>query len=243
MTSALHNDRLANVAGTSGDQLLGVVLAGGRSTRMGTDKAALPVTPQTEAAFEAAIEAAVDGHSSADIARPETLLMLAVRRIRPLVTAIAVSGRSDQQLNSLAPAGELGSPPPLGIVDPLPDLGPAMGVCESLRTARSLGLAAIIVTPVDMPDLRTEDLRHLVDAYRTGPRLIAAKFADGRPQPLVAIYPVDLIESIENLLATPHRSLYRYLQERNASLVRLRRSASRNLNRPQDLGDRVTDAG
>ena len=106
--------------------ILGVVLAGGRSSRMGRDKALLE-------------------HASG-----VSFLDYAIGRVSPLVASIAISGR---RLDS-------------STVECVPDqtagLGPAMAVWSAILFAKQRQFGAILVTPIDMPDLETMHLQRLI---------------------------------------------------------------------------------
>jgi len=209
--------------------LMGVVLAGGKSSRMGTDKANLP-HPHPPS---------VDSNI--------TYLQHAVMRLRPLLLTTAISGRSwDRKIGADV----------IAIADTLPHQGPAAGVAQSLRHAETLGLDGILVTPVDMPNLTTEHLRRLIDAWqaeRTRSRcgsqqrglpplvgsplveIVVATFADQQPQPLLAIYPTALRSAIESLAQSNDRSLSRWLKQQPTIAIPLPQSAAKNVNRPEDV--------
>jgi len=198
--------------------LMGVVLAGGKSSRMGTDKANL-VHPDQPAG-----------------APPITYLQHAISRLRPLVAAVAVSGRDP-------------SPESTCDVITIPDnasyQGPATGVAQSLSHAKRLGLGGILVTPVDMPYLSTAQLCLLIDAWHTatqyGPSSvpIAATYeepgGDSWLEPLVAIYPTTLCANIESLAKSTDRSLSRWLGQHSHIRVPLPQSSGKNINRPEDI--------
>lgn len=232
-------------------ELLGVVLAGGRSSRMGRDKAKLSVDGSLHGSRRIVHAASSDATvcqppfpepSAPEWARQEiTFLELAVNRLRPVVGQVAVSGRSAADLigwGTLASeklAGGKLAAGVLAIEDTRPGEGPAIGVWESLRLAESLAMSAVLITPVDMPDLETADLLQLVQAWSVGGGIVCGAFAGGRPEPLVAIYPVTELSGIERLARSEHRSLSRYLGERPHRVVPLSATAARNVNTPDDL--------
>ena len=118
--------------------LLGVLLAGGRSSRMGTPKALLP-------------------HPSGG-----TFLTHSLDRLRSVceekivVSLASEAHRAQVQLPRSVPA----------LFDSQPALGPAMGVWVALQHASSNGYEGCLFTPVDLPDLSVDDLLSLVDAWR-----------------------------------------------------------------------------
>lgn len=190
---------------------------------MGTDKANLPHPGQPDAGSVI------------------TYLQHAVLRLRPLLATIAISGRAEN-MKTVADA--------IAIPDTSPHQGPAVGVAESLRHATTLGLAGVLVTPVDMPHLETAHLQRLINAWqvhRTESRLrtkqrgltpfpiIVATFADQQPQPLLAIYPTALRSAIESLAESNDRSLARWLKLQTTIAVPLPQSAAKNVNRPEDV--------
>lgn len=190
---------------------MGVVLAGGKSSRMGTDKAELPHPQQPVGGCVV------------------SYLQHAVIRLRPLLSTIAISGRSE---NVKAVADVIVIP------DSSPHQGPVVGVAESLRHADELGLAGIFVTPVDMPYVETEDLRRLMNAWqaqRTGFPIVVATFADQQPEPLLAIYPMAMRSAIESLAQSNNRSLSRWLMRQAMIAVPLPQSVAKNVNRPEDI--------
>jgi molybdopterin-guanine dinucleotide biosynthesis protein A len=158
-------------------------------------------------------------------------LAQATSRLASLVAQVGVSGRSEAELR-LWPGLSKGV---IAIPDSRVWDGPAIGVEASLRVAQRLGLAGILVTPVDMPDLDATELRKLIEAWQADPGTIVGSFGGDRPEPLVAIYPVALLAELAELIETPHRSLFRFLCERPAIRVELPKSAARNINRPEDL--------
>ncbi|HBJ35626.1 MAG TPA: hypothetical protein DDZ51_12955 [Planctomycetaceae bacterium] len=192
--------------------LMGVVLAGGKSSRMGTDKANLLHPQETDAG--SAI----------------TYLQYAVIRLRPLLSTIAIAGRP----------GDLKTvPDAITIPDTLPHQGPAVGVAESLRHAKMLGLDGILVTPVDMPNLETSHLQRLINAWQQQSGLtpfpVVATFADQQLEPLLAIYPTASQPAVQSLAQSNDRSLSRWLKQQTTITITLPQSAAKNVNRPEDL--------
>jgi len=184
--------------------LLGVVLAGGKSTRMGVDKATLP-------------------HPSGLAGETRSYLDHAVARLKPLVRQVAVSGRR-----------WTGSAEIVGLLDKQPDLGPAMGVATALRYAAAQGLAGVLVTPVDMPDISSEHLRRLVQAWTQTGGVVCASFDRQRCEPLLAVYPQAALAELQLVVASPERSLSRWVNRGQAVRVDLPADAGRNVNRPSD---------
>lgn len=183
-------------------RLLGVVLAGGRSSRMGQDKASLPHP---------------DGGS---------FLSQAVGRLVELCDHVCVAGGSASGLEV-----EL-------LNDPQPYRGPVVGVATALSYACEHRFDACLVTPVDMPFLTADDLTRLRDAWtREGQLCCGNSAADGRLEPLVAIYPAAYQAEIERLAAAEQRSLMRWMAAQQPRLIQIEARSCCNINTPQDLSE------
>ncbi len=228
--------RRSDPAARRDPRILGVVLAGGRSSRMGVDKATLWLDR------EVAPRSSVAGGSRSSQPKRLTFLDHAIERLVPLVNRIVVAGRSIEPA-----AGSVRLPTPqwltrggdpvdvLGIADDPPGLGPATGVAMSLRQAIRLGYQAVLVTPIDMPDLTTDHLARLIARWAQTQRVVCAEFTTGRPEPMPAIYPAGYTDEIEILAASDHRGLRGWLAGQPFDPVALPAEASRNVNRPEDL--------
>jgi molybdopterin-guanine dinucleotide biosynthesis protein A len=156
----------------------GIVLAGGRSTRMGRDKASLPFGG-------------------------ETMLAHVVRIVRGAVDDVIVVARPDQGAgNPLLPGGDnpfLGLPARV-VHDPVADLGPLAGIAAGL-SASSSDLNLIVAC--DMPLVRPAVLRRLVELR--GDADICLAVVEGRASPLCAVYRTTVASPAQALLASGER--------------------------------------
>jgi molybdenum cofactor guanylyltransferase len=179
------------------NRCLAVVLAGGRSSRMGIDKATLL-------------------HRSG-----VSFLAHALERAKQVVPHVAISGRATTDDPAIA-----------CIADLEPAKGPAMAVYSSVEFAANRGLDAILVTPVDMPDLTVDDLRRLLAiATIHGPTCVT--FDNGHPHPMVAVYPVALRSELRWVAESPPRSLRQWLERRAFHTLQLPSRAMNNINTPE----------
>lgn len=159
----------------------GVVLAGGRSRRMGTDKAMMR------------------WHGS-------TMLQTIVATVRAAVPQVIVVAALGQEL----PQDDA-----VIVRDPVPDEGPLRGLATGLAAAREAGFVWAVATATDTPLLSAEVVRHLVaEAAGLGtPDTMAERVdavlavADGRDQPLIAVYRTELADHAQALLSQGHRGL------------------------------------
>ncbi len=191
--------------------LLGTVIAGGRSTRMGRCKADLP-------------------HGSGG-----TFLDHAMEQLTVCCEHVACSVAADSvdflhRLPSSVPT----------LVDSAADRGPVEGVCRAVDLAKTLGCAGVLVIPVDLPALHAEHLQQLIDAFDQSSSQAVVAISDDaaatkRLQPLVAIYPVALQRDLENLARSTRRSLYRFLEGVDCLPVELPAAVLHNVNSPHDL--------
>lgn len=203
--------------------VFGVVLTGGRSSRMGHDKAAL-LHP--------------DGGTFADHA---------ISRLHGVCRHVIVAGAAPP---SAAPSsGPPESDPVAVIPDPNVYLGPVTGIVSAMRACRAGGACAVLVTPVDMPYLTAVELRSLIDAAGAGlrthpPQPTVATFDGVQREPLVAVYPVELLDSLEKLATSGDRSLNRWLRHQPHRLHRLPAAAAGNINTPDEYREltRETDS-
>lgn len=196
--------------------LLGTVIAGGRSTRMGQCKAGLP-------------------H-----ARGGTFLDHALGQLSVCCEHVACSVAADGSV--VLPEWATGVHT---LVDSVPDRGPVEGVCRAVDLAKTLGCAGVLVTPVDLPSLDAEHLQQLIDALALSSlapsscRAVVAISDDAAAtkslQPLVAIYPVAWQRDLERLARSTRRSLYRFLEGVDCLLVELPALVLHNVNSPHDL--------
>jgi molybdopterin-guanine dinucleotide biosynthesis protein A len=122
-------------------------------------------------------------------------------------------------------------------VDQSPRRGPAGGIATALALAQRESFAACLVTPVDMPLLSVDDLRGLKRTWLEQPEVPVCGVcqADGRLQPLAAIYPVGLHDQLKRTAESDDRSLVRWFQRNDHRQIGLPERACRNINTPDDL--------
>ncbi|MEO9590553.1 molybdenum cofactor guanylyltransferase [Rhodopirellula bahusiensis] len=189
-------------------RLLGVLLAGGLSSRMGTPKALVP-------------------HPNGG-----TFLTHSLNRLRSVCAndvVVSLASNADRDQFRLPPSVT-------SLSDFQPALGPTMGVWVALQHAESNGYQSCLFTPVDLPDLLAGDLASLINTWREQPTeiLLARQSDPERLQPLVGIYPVGYLDQIQGVVESKHRSLYRFLQSTDHRTVDLPASRLRNVNTPAD---------
>ena len=164
---------------TAATATAGVVLAGGRSRRMGTDKALLPRGGTTLLGHVLGVlAAAVDG---------------------PLL----VVGAADA--TRALPPGPWGARCRV-LHDPVADLGPLQGIATGLGAAAAAGATTAFVAAVDLPHLHAAFVRAVL-AHRTGAVEIALPVLDGHRQPLLAAWDTALGDRAAELLTRGERRL------------------------------------
>ncbi len=178
-------------------RVLGVVLCGGKSSRMGRDKASMT-------------------HPLG-----ESYLQFAINRLAAVCDDVIVSGETPVSHDRVS------------VIDAVPNQGPVMGILASLQYAKQQCFDGCLATPVDTPNLSVEDLQSLLAPWNKSPRLTLAH--SDRIQPLIGIYGVDELESLQELASSSDRSLMRWIQTRNLQTVPLSLQACRNINTPEDL--------
>lgn len=120
----------------------GIILAGGRSRRMGKNKALLPLP---------------GNHS-------QTFIEYLVAAIAPYCAEVLVVARDQAQF-----ANYTFLPPARVVFDDIPDYGPLMGIKSGLRVTRT---SSALVTAVDMPCVRPALLAFLLYHYQENTLLI-----------------------------------------------------------------------
>lgn len=127
--------------------------------------------------------------------------------------------------------------------DPVPDEGPLRGLAVGLSAAREAGFGWALTTATDTPLLSIEALRQLLaEARSLGADDTTAKrvdailaVADGRDQPLIAMYRTDLADEARTLLAQGRPGLRDLLTGRVVRRVHVDDGASAmNVNTPED---------
>ena len=187
-------------------RLLGVLLCGGKSKRMGRDKAML------------------------DHPAGGTYWSHAVDRLRPVCQHICLVGDHRIHRDPNFPT-DIDS-----LVDEVTEVGPLGGVITGLRFATAESFDAALITPIDVPYLRTADLNRLRECGSAHPeQVIAARSESGRDQPLIAIYPVTYLDALSKLARGTDRSVLRWLQTQTYRSLTLSDASCRNINTPEDI--------
>ncbi len=136
--------------------LCGVILAAGKSSRMGTDKALLPWPPAAQPAGSSATQ---------------TLLSAAIAALNPVTgKVIVVAGK-----NAAALAPIVSACGAFLVENPDPDRGQFSSLQTGLSAVVAGGYDAAIITPVDCPPLSAATLRQLCVAFDQA--LAAGKWA------------------------------------------------------------------
>ena len=174
-------------------KVTGIVLCGGRSTRMGQDKASLRCGD-------------------------ETLLERAVRVVKEVADEVIVVARPVEDRDT--GGGNPFSRPPKRVVrrwiglpvvlvhDPIADLGPLAGIAAGLSASTT---DLNIVIACDMPLIRAAVLRRLLDLR--GNADICLAVIDGRASPLCAVYRSSVAVAARQLLAAGERRVMRLLDQ------------------------------
>ena len=191
------------------DPVCGLILAGGKSTRFGGEKAVAPF-----------------------LGRP------LIAHVRDALTAacavVAVSARDDSGAAGWAAVNGLDVlPDPPGAPD-----GPLSGLREGLRWARRRGTVLLATAPCDTPRLPGDLIPRLAAALPPGAGGVAAETADGL-QPLVALWRVlPVLEALERLMqGGAHPPVRDLLAAVGGPRLRFEPAyLFANVNRPEDLG-------
>ena len=216
--------------------MIGAVLAGGRSERMGRDKAALLLADARGGEFVGASPR--EPGRAITIEDPQltwlerAILLLAERFPEPWIVGRRVE-RGDSALPNLSAFPE--QFPPLRSRG---DLRAGAGPLGGLETALELAAGdAALMIPCDLPrlDLRALDL--LLEA-RGSASALAFRSASGRKEPAVALVESEVLPALRRYLDEGSRAAHRFLelvQIRWLDLPSALEEGFRNLNTPEDL--------
>jgi molybdenum cofactor guanylyltransferase len=194
-------------------QVTGLLLAGGRSKRMGTDKALLPFPYSSQISFLQHLTQVMLGACKE--------LVLVTRDVQQADTYV-------RYVSSLVRI----------VVDEIPDNGPLMGIYSGLRVVEaSHAFVCAIDTPLLQPSLLTFLLTQCCDDTLVVP------VVDDRPQVLLALYPRVLLPLIEERLQAGRRdprslldvAAIRYIPEEQLRVVDPDLRSFLNVNTPEDL--------
>ena len=183
----------------------GFVLAGGRSRRMGRDKALLPYCGRPLIA-----------HVAGTVEK-----------------ALGREGRSDS--GHVAIVGEPDRYRDLGyrvLADIYENSGPLGGIVTALTAGLA---DWNLVVACDMPNLEPADLRKLADQISaSGAQCIAAVGPSGEAEPLCALYHRDCLPILTRALHDKRLKLKDVLRELRPEFVTLAAESLANLNTPED---------
>ncbi len=205
-------------SGPDEGDMSGLVLAGGASRRMGTDKAML----------------VVEGANG----RPETLLERAIRHLR--------EADADPVLVASGTRGRYELPPGVAEVDDgdARGSGPLAGVGAGLRRSTA---PVVAVVAVDLPDASPALLQWLRTQWRPTDRGLIPLDGDGRAQPLHALLARDLAGFVMARIQADERRVLPVLAAGGARTVAVPaefgRAWARNVNTPEDLSPAPPQVG
>jgi len=194
-------------------QVTGIILAGGRSRRMGTEKALLPLPGNKHITF-------VEHLASLLAEQCEQVLLVA-------------RDQAQADLYSMVAGARV-------LIDKVPDRGPLMGLYSGLSALDALSSHALVVA-VDLPLAQPALIALLLAQPRSDALIVPV--VNATPQVLFAIYPRTAVPLIERRLQEGRRdprslleiAPVRYIEEAQLREVDPQLRSFINVNTPEEL--------
>ncbi len=190
-----------------------IILAGGRSSRMGSDKALLPLPGNEQISFVEHLASVLAPIGS------EVLLV-----VRDETQALAYASLRNVRI----------------VIDQIPDYGPLMGLYSGLSAMHSTSMYALVMA-VDMPFVQPALLTYLLSQAQGDSMLVPV--VEDTPQVLLAVYPRTILPTIEALVRQGRRdprsllkvAPVRYVDETQLRAVDPQLRSFMNVNTPDEL--------
>ncbi len=207
------DDHGRGVSGTADSPIWGAVLAGGASSRMGTDKALVEVGGIPMLAI--GLRALVGGGAS---------------------RVLVVGGDAQAYRTALPDVADVANV--IAVPDDHPGDGPLGGVITALRQVPEVQKESMmVVLACDLPGVCASSVAAIVAAMKSNPTAQACVASQrGRMEPLHAVWRRSVLGRVEEAFASGERAVHRVLENIDAVVVEgLDESWLRNVNSPEEL--------
>lgn len=176
-------------------ELAAVILAGGMSTRMGTNKALLNY-------------------------KGKSFLQTIIDELKPLKIPIYLSGNHDWLAEYDLPI----------IRDEEAEQGPVVALASCFRSINAINT---LVISCDVPQLKTEDIRRLIDAHKADIDVTMFR-AEEKDLPLIAIYSKSAYPHFLTAFKNGERRLFSVIDKLQSAFINVT-GPLKNINTPKDL--------
>lgn len=167
------------------------------------------------------------GTDKATLVRPDgrTQLQFTFDCISACTCRVAIAGGDSSDLLDAVP-----------LPDPVEYQGPITGLISGLTYAHSHDYAAILTLPVDLPNITAADLLVLCARWHENPHVITLATGEApNPEPLIGVYPVAYLDPLRRCAAGESRSIKRWLEKQDVSLVPLDPRSLSSANTPAEF--------